>query len=248
MSKRSRKALKIGAWVAGLSAMALAIALPSCGGGGGGPSGPSGPPVTTAPSTPTTTTPPAGSGPTIKVSVDKVKGKEPLKVSFDLSGSTGTNLSYWADFEGDGLQQTSGAHFTHTYSTDGVTIRHTRLEVHDDAGRTDDKTVDIKVWVDSKVEVKKNTGCQGTIDATAILNINGLGVRAAGEVDKVVFKAFTASGNTPLGQRPGDRVNPKQWKSGVWNVNNTTKLRVIAIVSSSGIESEDLPDDTRPEC
>jgi hypothetical protein len=253
MVERGRNALRIGACVAGLTIAALAISIPSCG-GGGGPSTPNGPPATTAP--PATTTPPttlpAGGGPTLDARLSTKAGKQPLQVSFDLSrsrdGGGGTSLRYLADFEGDTVMEAQpGPHFTHSYKSDGVTVRHTILCVEDGAGRRDCATESIKTYVDVDLSVKQNTGCQGTIDATAVLKLNGFDVRAAGEVDHVEFEAFDATGRR-IGTRDGQKQNPKQWMSGTWNVNDTTKLRVKATVFSNGIRGDDIPEDNRPPC
>jgi hypothetical protein len=176
---------------------------------------------------------------------------DPLKVSFDLSRSHdaggGTNLRYFANFEGDGLDAQSGPHVTHTYKSDGVTVRDTELCVEDTAGRRACRTERIKSYVDVDLTVKQDTGCQGTIDATAVLKINGFDVRAAAEVDHVEFEAFDGTGRR-IATRDGQKQNPKQWKSGTWNVNDTTKLRVKATVFSNGIRGDDIPEDNRPPC
>lgn len=82
--------------------------------------------------------------------------------------------------------------------------------------------------------MKQNTGCAGVIDATALLNLTSSSeVSASTVVDKVEFEAFNAAGRS-LGTRSGQQQNPKQWMSGTWDENDTTKLRVKATVFSRG--------------
>lgn len=253
MGEKHNSAWRISACLAGLTLAALVLSLPSCGGsaGPGAPTG--GAPATTAPpaTTPPSTTLPAGGGPTLDARLSTRAGKEPLDVAFDLSrsrdGSGGTSLSYLADFEGDGLVVQPGARFTHTYKTDGVTVRDTQLCVEDAARRRACGIERVKSYVDVDITVKKNTGCQGTVDATAVLLLNGLQVSASSAVDKVEFEAFNAAGRS-LGTRAGQKRDPKQWMSGTWNLNDTTKLRVKATVFSNGVRGDDVPEDTRPAC
>jgi hypothetical protein len=252
--------MRVRVWVSIFAIAMLVHALPSCGGGGGGPSSPSGPPATTPPATtpPATTLPPAAGGPTLSYRISSKAGKEPLNVAFDLSGSRdgsgGTALTYLADFEGNGFETKPGPNFAHTYNSDGVTVRSTQICVEDSAGRRVCATEFIKSFVDVGITVKQNTGCAGTIDATADLKLNGFAgvygfgdVSASTVVDKVEFEAFNAAGRS-LGTRGGSQQNPKQWMSGLWDVKDTTKLRVKATVFSRGVRGDDVPETTRPPC
>jgi PKD repeat protein len=60
-----------------------------------------------------------GTPPTAKVTASKDSGAAPLTVAFSSSGSTGTNLSYAWDFDGNGTVDSTSANPSYTYSTKG---------------------------------------------------------------------------------------------------------------------------------
>ncbi|WP_436497108.1 ThuA domain-containing protein [Actinokineospora sp. HUAS TT18] len=60
-----------------------------------------------------------GVPPTAKITASKDSGSAPLTVAFSSGGSTGTNLSYAWDFDGNGTVDSTSANPTHTYSTNG---------------------------------------------------------------------------------------------------------------------------------
>jgi hypothetical protein len=241
----------------GLAALAaLVLALPCCGGGGGGgPNGPTGTGggTTTTTTTTTTTLPPAGAEPTLRISENTRAGKSPLSVRFDLCGSRdgngGTSLTYLADFEGRGFNVQGSCAFSHTYTSNGVSVDNTQLCVRDSADRSVCDTRRIKSYVDVDVRADPTTGCAGTIIATARLasgNFNG--VRAMAEVDRVEFEAFNGAGQRVAPPRNGQKQNATQWTTGTWNVNDTTKLRVLATIFAGTVRGDDTPEDTRPAC
>ncbi|WP_436499765.1 ThuA domain-containing protein [Actinokineospora sp. HUAS TT18] len=60
-----------------------------------------------------------GTPATAKVTASKDSGAAPLTVAFSSAGSTGSNLSYAWDFDGNGTVDSTSANPTHTYSTNG---------------------------------------------------------------------------------------------------------------------------------
>jgi hypothetical protein len=82
------------------------------------------PPVTTAPTTTTTTTLPlgtAGFNPVFKIFPNPPVGKEPLQVTYDMCDSTGNDLRFTIDFDGDGVEDLRGrCSATRVYSIAGI--------------------------------------------------------------------------------------------------------------------------------
>jgi hypothetical protein len=234
----------------------LAVGLPSCGGGGGGnPGGPNPTPSTTLGTTTTTTQPPAAGDPTIVVSYSKVVGKQPVDVSFSAcnsrDGSGGTSLRYLADFaDGNGLNPVSGCGFSHRFGSNGVTVYATNVCVENLSGGGNRKcrTQSIKSYVDVSISVAK-TGCQKTVVASANLQLghDSADVVAMTQVDRVQFEAFNGAG-TKIGTQEGSKASNTEWRSGTWNVNDDTKLRVKATVFSNGVAGNDTPEGDRPAC
>ncbi len=233
------------------AAALFALLLPSCGGGSVTP------PSTLPPATtPPTTQPPATTAdPTIKASADRRAGMSPLSVGFDLCASRdangGTNLTYQADFEGEGLTNLSGCGFNHVYKTSGVNVVDTKLCVKDSGGRSACTTITIKSYVGVDLSVTDNTGCQGTVIATAQLRTGSFqsagGFRILGDVDRVQFEAFNVGGDS-LGKKDGSQASTGRWVTGTWNVKDTQKVRVRATVFSKGVAGDDTPEGTRPGC
>ncbi len=238
------------AWLA-----VLLVGLPSCGGGGGGTTGPNPPPTTTLAPPPTTTLPPAGS-PSLKISLSKSAGKQPVDVNFSLcdsrDGAGGQGLRYFADLgDGNGLQPTSGCGFSHRFGSDGVTVYRLNLCVENASGGPARQCAErtVKAYVDVSISVSKNTGCDATVVAAADLKLghNSADVSASAQVDRVMFEAFNAAGSK-IAERDGTKQSNTEWRSGTWNVNDTTKLRVKATVFSNGVRGDDIPEADRPGC
>ena len=84
------------------------------------------PPVTTTPGVTTTTTSTlpsrsAGFNPVFKIFPNPPVGKEPLQVTYDMCDSTGTDLRFVMDFDGDGVEDLRGRCFaTRVYSIAGI--------------------------------------------------------------------------------------------------------------------------------
>jgi hypothetical protein len=232
----------------------LLLLLPACGGGGGGGGGgnPAGgtPPAPQPTATPTPAT--GGAKPTLVITTaDPKAAKSPLNAAFDLCASTdaggGKNLTYLADFDGQGFAPQSSCTFSHRYLSGGVTVFETRLAVRGaDGTMSDPQTVLFKTYVDVKVDVAP-TSCN-KIAATADLGAaSGGSVRATAEVDRVRFEAFDAAGRF-ITEKDGQKQNSTRWTSGDWNTSYNNKLRVRATVFALGVEGNDTPEMNRPGC
>jgi hypothetical protein len=235
----------------------LALTLPGCGGSAPGTPDPA-PPTTAATAPPPTTTLATAGDPELKLTVTTRAGMQPLDVNFSACGSRdgtgGTDLRYLVDYDdGKGLREAQGCGFSHRFGSDGVTIYETNICVENKSGAGTRKCADppviIKTYVDVSVAVNKNTGCAGTVVASARLKLghNSVDASASSQVDRVEFEAFNAAGRS-IASRNGQQRNPTEWLSGTWNVNDTTKLRVRATVFSRNVRGDDIPEDTRPEC
>jgi hypothetical protein len=226
----------------------ILLCLAACGGGGTGPTPP--PTNNTPPPTVTATPPPVGVKPTVKIVTDTRAGRSPLRVSFSLcdsrDGSGGTALDYLASFDGEPLLRLGGCGFSHEYRSTGVTVFDTQLCVQDRAGQQTCETTTIKTYIGLDIRVDK-TGCAGTVVAVASESTAGFaGVHRMASLDRVEFEAFTATGQS-LGKRDGTKQG-SDWSTGTWNVNNTTKLRVIATGFARNTRGDDVPEADRPAC
>jgi hypothetical protein len=79
------------------------------------------PPVTTPPTTTTTTTTPQAFSAVFEILPDPPVGTEPLEVTFDECKSKGTDLKFFYDFDGDGVDDLKGGcSVTKIYSLAGI--------------------------------------------------------------------------------------------------------------------------------
>lgn len=238
-----------------MNAMALLgiCLLPSCG-GGDSPTTPPTPVPTATPGPVATPTPTSTAGPKLALSTTEPAGLAPWPVTFNLCGSTdgsgGTNLTYLASFQGgEPLAKQDGCRFSHEYKSNGVTLYNSKLCVEDAAGRQDcQDNYRIKAFVGVKLDVAQDTGCNGTVVATATLMMSGgPGLHAAATVDRVQFEARDVAGNL-LGTLDGHQQGSDQWSTGTWKLNNKAKLRVKAKVFAGPVPGDQSLDESRPPC
>ena len=226
--------------------------LPSCG-GGGTPTQPPTPVPTPTPAPVATPTPASAVDPKLVLSTSEPAGVAPWPVNFDLCGSTdgsgGTNLKYLASFQGEPLTEQGGCRFRHEYKSNGVTLYNSKLCVENAAARQDCVSdYRIKAFVGVKLDVAQDTGCNGTVVATATLMIPGAsGVHAAAKVDRVQFEARDVAGNL-LGKLDGHPQGSGEWSTGTWKLNNKAKLRVKAKVFAGPVPGDESLDESRPPC
>src|SRR5262245_26213 len=227
-----------------LGLTALLGLLLSC--GGSSPGGPTTTPTTAAPQPNPTPSPTPGAASTIKLVADRKSGASPLAVSFDVCGSTDAggqkNLTFTVSFEGEPPQSFGGnCGFAHTYRTSGITVFDPKVCGKDPTGAEGCTSVEIKTYVDISLSVKQNTGCVGTIEATATL---GTGIRAMGAIDRMLFEARTENGQRA--SKEGSK-NGNSWSTGTWKTGFTTKVNVTA-TAFSGSVSGGSADSGRPGC
>src|SRR5262245_53954528 len=148
--------------------------LPSCG-GGGTPTQPPTPAPTPTPAPVATPTPASTVEPKLVLNTSEPAGIAPWKVDFDLCGSTdgngGTSLKYLASFQNDEpFADQGGCRFSHDYKSNGVTLYNAKLCVENAGGKQScENNYRIKAFVGVKLDVAQDTGCNGTVVATATL-------------------------------------------------------------------------------
>ena len=133
-------------------------------------------------------------------------------------------LRYWADFEGGGLEQTGGSHFTHSYTTDGVTrAAHAARGAgrRGRRGRQDRRHQDLGGLVrrgEAEHRLPGNDRRHGHPEAerASVCVPRGRWTRS-------IFRAFTVSGNTPLGSRQGRHASTRSNGRAASGTSTTTR-------------------------